>query len=117
MDTSFSGKPLKTAAQTQIAFNLQKCEFEDHYGQHVALWFFGDQSSEIKKINLYHIFSYGNPYGEYDPRNIMKLGRELSHATVTAYSEAKRPPIPIQTGHLFRSKSAGHSEANRPSYD
>src|SRR5665647_2234147 len=29
-------------------------------------------------------------------------------------SGPNRPPIPIQIGHLFRSKSAGHSGANQP---
>jgi predicted nucleic acid-binding protein len=29
-------------------------------------------------------------------------------------SGPNRPPIPIQIGHLFRSKSAGHSGSNRP---
>ena len=35
-------------------------------------------------------------------------------AKLNAYSDANRPPIPIQTGHLFRSNPASHSEANRP---
>jgi len=32
-----------------------------------------------------------------------------------AYSDPNRPPIPIQSGHLFRSIPAGYSEAFRPS--
>lgn len=41
---------------------------------------------------------------------MMKEMTSVNHA----YSDANQPPIPIQTGHLFRSKSAGHSDANRP---
>ena len=39
---------------------------------------------------------------------------KTDEATITAYSDVNRPPIPIQIGHLFRSNPAGHSEANRP---
>lgn len=83
MGALFSGKPPERTTETRIAFNLQKCELEDQYGQYVALWLFGDERSLVKKINLYQVFSYGNRYGECDPRNIIKLGRELSHANVT----------------------------------
>ena len=41
------------------------------------------------------------------------LKKEVRHR-LSAYSDANRPPIPIQTGHLFRSKSAGDSDSNRP---
>ncbi|QAU22622.1 hypothetical protein EO087_00390 [Dyella sp. M7H15-1] len=32
----------------------------------------------------------------------------------SAYSDVNRPLIPSQIGHLFRRKSATHSERNRP---
>jgi hypothetical protein len=47
-------------------------------------------------------------------RNRVYHRSPLSKPLRGAYSDAKRPPIPIQTGHLFRSKSAGHSDSNRP---
>jgi hypothetical protein len=55
---------------------------------------------------------------DLDEGKVEKIIRQAQqHLPQDAYSEAKRPPIPIQTGHLFRSKSAGPSEANRPSSD
>jgi hypothetical protein len=39
----------------------------------------------------------------------------LPRAKVSAYSDLKRPPIPRESGHPFRNKSAADSEMNRPS--
>jgi NTE family protein len=45
-----------------------------------------------------------------DVENLQKAHNWLS----AAYSGANRPPIPIEIGHPFRSKSAACSDANRP---
>jgi hypothetical protein len=44
-------------------------------------------------------------------------GGDISYSRAAAYyaeSEAKRPPIPTESGHRFRSKAATQSERRRP---
>jgi len=44
----------------------------------------------------------------------MQRVRQARFDAVVAYSDAFRPPIPIQVGHPFRFIPAGHSDPFRP---
>jgi hypothetical protein len=84
----------------------------------------GTISKEIARSSLAkHLVALAKE-GEKDERALAASGflhlislTELpprSTAFLAAESEAKRPPIPTEGGHLFRSKAATGSERRRP---